>query len=50
LLYIPVPVHAFHETLLLTLSRKKPSPRPSVHQTASGDKQGVDPPTPRNVC
>jgi hypothetical protein len=27
-------VHAFHETLLLTLSRKKSSPRNSVAQTA----------------
>jgi len=37
-------VHAFHETLLLTLSRKKSSPWSSFAQTAGGGKQGAKPP------
>jgi len=37
-------IHAFYETQLLTLSRKKSSPRSSVTQTAGGDKQGAKPP------
>ena len=42
-------VHAFHETLLLTLSRKKSSPRSLVAQTAGGDKQGAEAP-PHHLC
>ena len=41
------PCAAFHDTLLLTLSRKKASLRISVAQTAGGAKQGAESPLPQ---
>jgi len=41
-------VHVFHETLLLTLSRKKSSPQSLVTQTAGRDKQSAEP--PHHLC